>query len=69
MNLNQITEKLQQLKQKSLLVCEWDARVLRGYVFSRKGKKLQVIAQAEAEHLNPAEALEYILASLKQQGW
>lgn len=69
MNLNQITEKLQQLKQKSLLVCEWDARVLRGYVFSRKGKKLQVTAQAEAEHLNPAEALEYILASLKQQGW
>lgn len=69
MNLNQITEKLQQLKQKSLLVCEWDARVLRGYVFSRKGKKLLVSAQAEAEYLNPAEALEYVLVSLKQQGW
>ncbi|HET8807951.1 MAG TPA: hypothetical protein VFM76_06205, partial [Methylophaga sp.] len=31
--------------------------------------KLQVTAQAEAEYLNPAEALEHILVSLKQQGW
>lgn len=69
MNLNTITEKLHQLQQKNILVCEWDARILRGTVFGRKGKKLQVIAEAEAEYLDPAEAFEHVLLSVQQQGW
>ncbi|MEX0615423.1 MAG: hypothetical protein WD177_05890, partial [Methylophaga sp.] len=69
MNLNELKDKLLQLHSKSVLICEWDAHVLRGVVFSRKGKKLHVDAQAEADELNPADSLKKVLAELRSQNW
>lgn len=69
MNINHIIEKLRNLKQRSLLVCEWDSRVLRGYVFNRVGKKLHVTAQSEVEGLSPELAIKELQETLREQGW
>ncbi|AFJ01443.1 hypothetical protein Q7C_264 [Methylophaga frappieri] len=38
-------------------------------MFGRKGKSLYISAEAEADHLDPAEAFEHVLLSVRQQGW
>ncbi len=67
--LDNLTNVLTTLKPNKVMVCEWTGLSMQAAVFDRKGKRLQVLATAESQKIDPAVAFTEILSSLKTQGW
>jgi len=69
MNMNDLKDKISNLKANTLLVCEWDGFTLNAAAFNKVGKSLEVIARAESDKLDPELAFAEVMASVRTQGW
>ena len=69
MNLKQLTDKLKSFRATSVMVCEWTGVSMQAAAINRAGKKLQVLATANSDNIDPTVAFSQILSSLKTQGW
>ncbi len=56
-------------KDKSILVCETDGFIMRGAVFTRAGKELVTLFQAQSQQANMGDAVADLIKQLKAAGW
>lgn len=69
MKLKQLTEKLSVIRPNNVMVCEWTGLSMQAAVFNKAGQKLQVLATANSDSIDPPVAFSQILSSLRTQGW
>lgn len=69
MNLKSLTDKLTSLRANNVMVCEWTGLSMQAAAFERSGKKLQVIATADTDSIDPTVGFSQVLSSLRTQGW
>ncbi|WP_439136118.1 hypothetical protein [Pseudomaricurvus sp.] len=69
MNLKILTDKLSSLRANSVMVCEWTGVSMQAAAFAKTAKKLQVLATASSDSIDPAVAFSQLLSSLQTQGW
>jgi len=67
MKLKEITRLFS--KSQGIMVCEWDGFSLSAAAVYKAGKTVQIVAQAESTHIEPATAFTEVLQSLRTQGW
>lgn len=69
MNLKSLTDKLTSLRANNVMVCEWTGLSMHAAAFGRAGKKLEVLASAESDSIDPTVAFSQVLNALRTHGW
>jgi hypothetical protein len=69
MNLKSLTDKLTLLRANNVMVCEWTGLSIQAAAFGRAGKKLEVLASAESDSIDPTVAFSQVLNALRTHGW
>ncbi|MCX4189163.1 hypothetical protein [Methylophaga sp. OBS3] len=70
MNIIELVKtRLSAIRNKQLMVCEWDTHRISGTVFNRKGKTIGVVASAESDLIDPSDAFADVVHNLRQNGW